>query len=97
MQELMNYIRPELLILVPVLYFLGTGLKKSFFIKDNYIPLILGISGILFSSIWVIGNCPLYTLSDAAIAVFTALVQGIMAAGMSTYVHQLIKQMSKDD
>ena len=33
MQELVNYIRPELLVLAPVLYFLGVGMKKSQLIK----------------------------------------------------------------
>ena len=93
MQELVNYIRPELLVLAPVLYFLGAGMKKSQLIKDHYIPLLLGICGVLLSTIWVAGNCPLHTLSDIAMAVFTAIVQGILAAGLSTYVHQMLKQM----
>ena len=29
MEQLKNFIRPELLVLVPVLYFIGMGLKKS--------------------------------------------------------------------
>lgn len=96
MQELIKYIRPELLVLAPVLYFLGIGMKKSLFIKDKYIPLLLGLCGILLSTIWVVGNCPLRTLPDIAMAVFTALVQGILAAGLSTYVHQMLKQMQRE-
>ena len=30
-------------------------------------------------------------------AIFTAIVQGILVAGLSTYVNQLIKQTTKDE
>ena len=30
-------------------------------------------------------------------AIFTAIVQGILVAGLSTYVNQLIKQTHKDE
>ena len=43
--DVMNFIKPELLILVPVLYTVGLGIKKSK-VSDNYIPLILGIVSI---------------------------------------------------
>jgi len=32
-----------------------------------------------------------------AMAVFTALVQGILVAGLSTYVNQVIKQVKKTE
>ena len=35
-----EYISPELLVLVPVMYFVGIAIKKSK-IKDNLIPLLL--------------------------------------------------------
>ena len=43
-----EFIKPELLILIPVLYLIGIGMKKSE-IKDKFIPLLLGtIAVILF-------------------------------------------------
>ena len=37
-----EFIKPELLILIPVLYLIGIGMKKSE-IKDKFIPLLLGM------------------------------------------------------
>lgn len=38
----MKYVKPELLVVAVVLYFIGMGLKQSQTVKDKYIPLILG-------------------------------------------------------
>lgn len=40
MEQIMNYIKPELLVVAVVLYFIGMGLKKAQTFKDKYIPLI---------------------------------------------------------
>lgn len=37
-QIVTNYVKPELLVLVIVLYFLGIGLKHAQTVKDKYIP-----------------------------------------------------------
>lgn len=46
MDKLQDYIKPELLVLIPVLYILGLMLKKTEKINDKYIPVMLGIIGI---------------------------------------------------
>ena len=97
MEEIVHYVKPELLVVAIVLYFIGGELKKSETIKDKYIPLILGVIGIAFSSVWVIATLPLKNLQDIAMAVFVAGVQGILVAGLSTYVNQIIKQLNKKD
>ena len=43
MEQIMNYVKPELLIVAVVLYFIGIGIKKSETISDKYIPAILGV------------------------------------------------------
>lgn len=48
MDYLTDYIKPELLILIPVLYLIGMGLKKSQSVADRKIPLILGACGAVF-------------------------------------------------
>ena len=65
--------------------------------KDKYIPLILGCVGIAVSGIYVFATCSCSTAQDIAMAVFTSVTQGILVAGLSTYVNQLIKQMEKDE
>lgn len=47
MEEIMKYVKPELLMVAVVLYFIGIGLKQSQAVRDKYIPLILGGIGIV--------------------------------------------------
>lgn len=95
MEQIMNYIKPELVVVAVVLYFVGIGLKQTQTVKDKYIPAILGVVGILLATIYVIATCPLGTMQDIAMAVFTAIVQGVLVTGLSTYVNQIIKQVNK--
>ncbi len=50
MEQITEFIKPEAAILVPVLYFIGVGIKKSE-VKDKYIPLILGVLGMIGSAV----------------------------------------------
>ena len=92
MDGIMNYIKPELIVVAIALYILGIGIKKTESIKDKYIPAILGVSGIVLCAIWVMANSPLGNAQEIMMAVFTSIIQGILVAGLSTYVNQLIKQ-----
>jgi len=94
----MNYqefIKPELLILIPVLYFIGMGVKRSV-ISNTLIPLILGVTGILLAGIYlfaaeeIIGSQAIFT------AIFTAITQGVLCAAAAVYTNQIIKQASED-
>lgn len=93
--DIMNYVKPELIVVAIVLYIVGCGIKKAEDIKDKYIPYILGVGGIVLCGIWVLANSPIGTMQEILMAVFTSIVQGILVAGLSTYVNQLIKQASK--
>lgn len=97
MEQIMNYVKPELIVVAVVLYFVGMGLKQAQAVKDKYIPLILGAAGIVLCAIWVLATSPLGTGQEIAMAVFTALVQGILVAGLSTYVNQIVKQAKKTE
>ncbi|MBE6960736.1 MAG: hypothetical protein E7448_08470 [Ruminococcaceae bacterium] len=94
--DYLKYIKAELLILVPVLYIIGLGLKKSK-LADKWIPLALGITGIILSAVWVVATSPIATMQDAAAALFTALTQGILATGASVYASQLHIQAHKEE
>lgn len=93
----MNYVKPELLIVAIVLYFLGVWLKQAAFFKDKYIPIVLGIAGILICGIWVVSTETLVTGQDIAAAIFASVTQGILVAGVSTYVNQIYKQLMKNE
>lgn len=92
--DIMNYIKPELIVVAIVLYIIGIGIKKSG-VKDKFIPYIIGAIGIVLCTIWVLANSPLDSAKEILMAIFTSIVQGILVAGLSTYVNQLIKQAKK--
>lgn len=93
--EYQEYIKSELLVLVPVLYIIGLGLKKSK-LKDKWIPLVLGIAGVALSAAWVVATSQIANIQDAVAALFTAVTQGILAAGASVYVNQLYVQANRE-
>lgn len=97
LNAIMEYIKPELLVLIPVLYFVGIGLKSMSVPKDKYIPAVLAAVGVVLAAVWVLATSDIAGVKDGAMAVFTALVQGILCAGASVYVNQLIKQSGKDE
>lgn len=95
MEQIMNYVKPELVVVAVVLYFIGMGLKKTEKVSDKYIPLILGGIGIVLCAVWVLATCTLGSGQDIAMAAFTAIVQGVLVAGLSTYINQIVKQAKK--
>lgn len=94
-EMLKEFIRPELLVLIPVLYFVGMGLKSAQAFADKHIPLALGAVGVALAALWVVATSAITSPQTAALAVFTAIVQGILAAGASVYVNQVVKQAKK--
>lgn len=88
-----DYIYPELMILIPVLYLIGVALKKSNVIADKRIPLTLGVIGVLLSMLYfMLGN-----VECSGSSIFAAITQGVLCAGASTYANQIYKQLGKDD
>ena len=94
--ELNEYIKPELLVLIPVLYLIGAAIKKSA-IADKFIPWILGGVSVALSALWILANCAVHNSAEVFAAIFTAITQGILIAGASVYVNQLWKQTGKDE
>ncbi len=97
MEQILSYVKPELVVVAVVLYFVGMGLKQSQAVPDKYIPIILGVIGIVICGIYVVATCSLSGTQNVAMAIFTAIVQGILVAGLSTYVNQIIKQANKEE
>lgn len=89
-----EYIRTELIILIPVMYLIGAGIKKSK-VADRWIPLILGAVSVLLAAIWVVSTGDIHNCKECASAVFTSVTQGILAAGASVYINQLYVQSKK--
>ena len=82
--DFLNYIVDNALILIPVLYIIGTFLKGLEIINDKYIPLILMAFSIAFS-IAILGLN------------VDSIIQGILITGTTVLSNQLIKQYKKDE
>lgn len=96
MYELMKeFVKPELLVLVPVLYLVGAGLKKSE-LKDKLIPAVLGLAGVLLAAMYIAATGTFAGVQDVIAGAFAALTQGILCAGASVYVNQVVKQAGKE-
>lgn len=91
---LKEFIKPELLILIPVLYLVGMALKKSN-ITDAWIPWILGVVSVVLSLVYIGATTSFEGWQSILLAVFSGVTQGILCAGASVYVNQLIKQKEK--
>ncbi len=93
--EVMSYVKPELLVLVPVLYILGVALKQSKHVRDELIPLTLGCCGVALTALWLAGTSVPANAQELAMLLFTSIVQGLLVAGMAVYSNQLLKQAKK--
>ena len=94
MEEFLGFIKPELLVLIPALYFVGIGIKKSN-IPNSKIPLLLGLISIFLSTLWVFSTSEINNWQDLTNAVFVSITQGILAAGTAVYANQLYIQLKK--
>ena len=91
-----EFIKTELLVLIPVLYFVGLGLKKSK-LADKWIPITLGLVAITLSAIWIFTTGEITGIKDVFAALFTAVTQGVLVAGTSVYANQLYIQSKKEE
>ena len=92
-----NYIKPELLVLVPVLVFVGYCLKTSAAVKDKLIPALLAAVGVILAAVYVLATTNIAAPQDGAQAVFTAIVQGLLCAAGAVFGDQIVKQHKKDE
>lgn len=87
-----EYIVPELLGLIPVLYAIGIVLKKYNGMNDKYIPLVLGIFSIVMVATYEFG-----VIGFTSDAIYTSIIQGVLCAAAAVYGNQLWRQASKKE
>lgn len=91
--NVIELIRPELLVLVPVLNAIGFALKKSK-IDNAWIPFLLGFCGILLATVYMVATEPFSDYRSVASAIFAGITQGVLAASVAVYANQALKQLS---
>lgn len=97
MENIIEFVKPELTIVVVVLWILGYFLKNAKTVKDNLIPFVLLAVGIVVAALWVFATSALGTPQDFALALFAAITQGVTVTGVAVLGNQLIKQAQKTE
>lgn len=95
-EALVQYIRPELVIVTIVLYFIGNALRQCPYVKNELIPFVLGIISIFICAIYILAVDPVEGgYQQVLIAIFSIIIQGVCCAAASVYGDQLVKQSLK--
>ena len=77
--------------IVVITYLIGLAAKAIPVIKDNYIPIIVGVAG------GILGVIGMYVIPDfPAEDILNAIAVGIVSGLSSTGVNQIYKQVKKD-
>ena len=95
MDYIINYINPELIVLVPVLYVLGLMIKDGIAIPNTAIPAVLGGVGVLLAVAWCMATVQPVGLWAIVLTLVTAVMQGILCAGAAVYIDLVGKQSAK--
>ncbi|PHV69436.1 hypothetical protein CS063_15670 [Sporanaerobium hydrogeniformans] len=95
MEDFSNLIKPELLVLIPILYLIGNFFKQSTIVPDKLIPLYLGLLSIVLCGTRIFADLPHLTVPVILTATFSSVTQGIMVAATSVYAHQIYHQTTK--
>lgn len=91
MEVLINFIRPELLILIAVLWCFGLFLKRMPWFKDDWaIPFILLLMGIVFTILYLA-----IILSEGfnRVTILMGIIQGILIAAVAVFFNEAVKQV----
>ena len=94
MEELTQYIKADFAVLVAVLYCIGRGLKAIQRFPNQFIPLALTFCGIGLACLSVVSRYASY--GNWAAALFEGVVQGVLCAGMSVYLNEVIAHCSSN-
>ena len=90
--DYLEFIKPELLSLILVGYFIGLALKNSEKIQDWTIPFIIGGVNIVLAVVYLFSISATLDSRNIAALVFTGFVQGALTAAGAVYGNQLKKQ-----
>lgn len=85
----LQYIDPQFAILVVILYCAGNAIKRTHAVDCRWIPLLLTGIGTALAALSIFGSGK----TSIASALYQAFGQGILCAGMSVYLNQVLKQI----
>lgn len=88
--DFMEFIQPELFLLIPILMGIGSQLKAAPKVPDYAIPLVLDILGVLFAGVYVVATSS--TDTNVWMAIFSGATQGLLCSLAAIGVNQTVKQ-----
>lgn len=95
--EILNYVKPELVVVAVILYIIGVFLKRANAFADNMIPFVLLIIGIVIAGLYVFATTPVSGAQEVCMSLFTVIVQGILLTGAAVLCSQMQIQARKKD
>lgn len=97
MENILSYILESHILLVPALYIIGTFMKKSEKIKDNYIPALLCVIGIVLALLITVSTADFSTWQTSLGEITKGIIQGVLVTGGAVLGSQLVIQKRKTD
>lgn len=94
MTDYLQFIKPELLVLIPVLYFIGAWCKASNHIKDWLIPFILMGISIVLTALYLISAEFASAGNLVATYIFTSVVQGTLCSAAAVFTENVKRQIT---
>lgn len=95
--EMLNqYIRAELIAIIPVLTVISKLLYKSK-INDGYVQFITFGVSVVLCGLYVFATQVTNSLPTVLMALFTTLTQGILLDGASVYTSMIVKALPKKE
>jgi hypothetical protein len=87
---ILEYIRPELFILVAFLWCVGLFLKLApWFRQDWQIPYVLLVISIIFTILYI---CIVNEQGFAAAVIIASIIQAVLIAALAVFGNELLKQ-----
>jgi len=88
-QILMAYIKPELLVLIPILWYIGTKIKATNHVEDYWIPFMLMFISVIAALSYIL----IFEGYDAR-GMWVGIMQGIAIACAEGWLYQAKKQVA---
>ena len=94
LESLNAYVRTELIILAPVLYFVIKMLKKTK-VKEERIPLYICLFSVGLSGVYIFSTVGEFSASAVLLGIFSSVTQGVLLAGCTLFGAVMLQKFSE--
>jgi hypothetical protein len=93
--DINSFIKGELIVVVPVLIYLGTILKTSQYIQNKHIPIVLACCSILICGLYLASTMDIASPDEIAMFLFSAITQGCITGLVSCGGYEAFKHLKR--